>query len=247
MGKATQSKTAPTLKAVSSDVSFAPYSAELSGLFMERLDAAEADAGQKELFHKGLKSRDIAPSEMKAEGRPIRKGITADLFARIGDEFDTEFMNAVLNSGSKVLITAPDEVRTHNEASNKKWSGATRSQTAWRQTLIAARLDTLVNGYMSYLADAGLIEHNSDGKLVKLQGTNAGKPKTPTEVAKWDDKNLEIQMRHDMTRRDILNKQITEHPDRVHKSTLELFKSYEVSIARWTPQIPKGWTHKKAK
>jgi len=247
MGKVTKSKTAPTLKAVSSDVSFAPYTPELSGLFMERLDAAETDAGKKELFHEGLKSRGIAPSEVKASGRPIRAGITADLFARIGDEFDTEFMNAVLNSGSKVLITAPDEVRTHNEASNKKWSGATRSQTAWRQTLIAARLDTLVNGYMSYLAEAGLIEHNSDGKLVKLQGNNAGKPKTPTEVAKWDDKNLEMHVRFIMTRRDVLNEQITKHPDRVHKSTLELFKEYEVSIARHTPQIPPGWTHKKAK
>ena len=264
MPKATKSKTAPTLKAVASTtpVYNGVYTKAHSDLFMNRVTQEGSRAEQDAAYYRGLDNLKIVPPDLEKEG-PIRDGLTADLFARVGVEFGKEFTTQLETLASKALITAPSVIKTPIESSNKEWAGKTRPRKDWYNTLIDSRRRSCSNGYPTALASGvvrkekdkdgnwqGVCLREQDGKLVKIQGNNAGVPKTPeTPEAKWDDKNLEIYMRCNFERRDIISEQIRQNPDNVPSTSLDLLKDIEISLAKWKAHIPPEWTppHKKSK
>lgn len=254
MPKAIKSKTASTQKAVAKAVSNAVYTQAHSDLFMNRITNTDTRASEDKKYFQELHGLNVLPSHLLNTG-PFREALKGDLFKRVGSEFSDEFATQLQTLGTNAVITAPKDVNSPNSDSNARWSGKTRKRKDWYNTLIEARLSACSRGYQAALAAGVVVEdedgngiclREQDGKLVKIQGNNAGIAKTPDGTLAWEDKNLEMHMRHLMTRRDVIATQIQRSPDNVPSTSLDLLKDLEVGIARWKTHIPKGWKHTKS-
>ena len=132
-------------------------SATANEVIDKALDAATATA----LWFGMLFLKGITPTALKQAGSVVREAIVSEiLYPRLARETSPAFAKQVRDSADKVTLQHGDK-------------SMTRAQ--WRNTRITKRMGTLSSGYVSFLAeDKGLME--SDGKLVKLQGNNAGTP-----------------------------------------------------------------------